>query len=107
MRTAGVLVAGERLERILAVLSAGGEGQLLAPRLGETATAVLGVNGTATMLMSRDVPYGSLCTTDEVSELIEKLHYSLGVRPRASAFSHGRPLTGVAEDVIEKRLGFE
>ena len=83
-------MAGERLERILAVLAAGGEGEGSARRLCETATAVLGVDGTGVMLMSGDVAYGSLCTTNEVSALIEELQYSLGEGPCVDAYNHDR-----------------
>ncbi len=89
-RPAGVLVAGERLERILASLSSSGEGEVSTHRLCETATTVLGVNGTGVMLMSGDVPYGSLCTTNEVSHLIEELQYSLGEGPCVDAYNHNR-----------------
>jgi hypothetical protein len=33
------------------------------------------------MLMSGDIPRGSLCTTDEVSHLLEELQYTLGEGP--------------------------
>lgn len=83
-------MAGERLERILAVLSASGEGEVSTRQLCETATAVLGVDGTGVMLMSGDVAYGSLCTTNEVSELIEELQYSLGEGPCVDAYNYDR-----------------
>lgn len=83
-------MAGERLERILAVLSAGGEGEVAARRLCATATAVVGVNGSGVMLMSGDVAYGSLCTTDAVSELIEELQYHLGEGPCVDAYNDDR-----------------
>jgi hypothetical protein len=38
------------------------------------------------MLMSGDVPRGSLCSTDEVSHLIEELQYSLGEGPCVEAY---------------------
>jgi hypothetical protein len=38
------------------------------------------------MLMSGDLPRGSLCTTDEVSHLIEDLQYSLGEGPCVDAY---------------------
>jgi GAF domain-containing protein len=88
MSPAGALVAGERLERILATLSAG-EGTLSARRLCATAAAVVGLNGAGVMLMSDDVAYGSLCTTNEVSELIEELQYSLGEGPCIDAYNQG------------------
>ena len=37
------------------------------------------------MLMSGDIPRGSLCATDEVSQLIEELQYSLGEGPCVDA----------------------
>jgi GAF domain-containing protein len=37
------------------------------------------------MLMSGDLPRGSLCTTDEVSQLIEELQYTLGEGPCVDA----------------------
>lgn len=86
-------MAGERLERILAVLSAGGEGEGSARRLCETATAVVGVNGAGVMLMSGDVAYGSLCTTNEVSEVIEELQYSLGEGPCVDAYNYDSVVT--------------
>jgi GAF domain-containing protein len=38
------------------------------------------------MLMSGDVPRGSLCVTDEVSGLIEELQYTLGEGPCVDAY---------------------
>jgi GAF domain-containing protein len=38
------------------------------------------------MLMSGDIPRGSLCTTDEVSQLIEELQYTLGEGPCVDAY---------------------
>jgi len=40
------------------------------------------------MLMSGDIPRGSLCTTDGVSHLIEELQYTLGEGPCVDAY-HG------------------
>jgi len=44
------------------------------------------VNGAGVMLMSGDIPRGSLCTTDEVSQLIEELQYTLGEGPCVDAY---------------------
>jgi hypothetical protein len=44
------------------------------------------VNGAGVMLMSGDIPRGSLCTTDEVSQLIEELQYTLGEGPCMDAY---------------------
>ena len=43
------------------------------------------MNGAGVMLMSGDIPRGSLCTTDEVSQLIEELQYTLGEGPCVDA----------------------
>ena len=78
------------------------------------------------MLMSGDVPRGSLCSTNDVSQLIEDLQYTLGEGPcldayqqnrvvtepdladpatrRWFAFSQDRLLADVAQDVIERKL---
>ena len=48
----------------------------------------MGVTGAGVMLMSGDIPRGSLCTTDEVSHLIEELQYTLGEGPCVDAY-HG------------------
>ena len=42
------------------------------------------------MLMSGDIPRGSLCTTDEVSHLIEELQYTLGEGPCVDAYRRTR-----------------
>ena len=44
------------------------------------------MTGAGIMLMSGDVPRGSLCTTDEVSALIEQLQYDLGEGPCVDAY---------------------
>ena len=44
------------------------------------------MSGVGVMLMSGDMPRGSLCTTDEVSQLIEELQYTLGEGPCVDAY---------------------
>jgi hypothetical protein len=44
------------------------------------------VNGAGVMLMSGDIPRGSLCATDAVSQLIEELQYTLGEGPCVDAY---------------------
>jgi hypothetical protein len=78
-------MAGDRLHRILVALSAGEDGWSSA-RLCGVCPGIVGVNGAGVMLMSGDIPRGSLCTTDEVSQLIEKLHYTLGEGPWVDAY---------------------
>ena len=63
----------------------------------------MGVSGAGVMLMSGDIPRGSLCTTDEVSHLIEELQFTLGEGPCVDAYQQdnvvaepdlAHPLTG-------------
>ena len=60
-------MAGDRLSRILARLSAkdvpGGETR----RLCEVSAEVMALSGAGIMLVSGELPHGSLCTTDTVS----------------------------------------
>ena len=44
------------------------------------------------MLMSADVPQGSLCTTNEMSDLIEQLQYALGEGPCVDAYRQDWPV---------------
>jgi hypothetical protein len=77
--------------RMLARLASGGEdGETR--RLCEACAEVTGTSGAGIMLMSGDVPRGSVCTTDAVSELIEQLQYALGEGPCVDAFRQDRPV---------------
>jgi hypothetical protein len=84
---------GGRLQRILAELSAGGQGWSSA-RLCGVCPGIAGVTGAGVMLMSGEIPGGSLCTSDGVSHLIEDLQYTLGEGPCVDAY---RQDTVVAE----------
>jgi hypothetical protein len=44
------------------------------------------------MLMWGDIPGGSVCTTDAVSDLIEQLQYALGEGPCVDAYRDDRPV---------------
>jgi GAF domain-containing protein len=85
-------VAGERLLRILSLLSAGGETDPGTARLCDVCAEVTAMSGAGIMLMSDDVPAGSVCTTNEVSDVIEELQYSLGEGPCVDAYKEGRPV---------------
>ncbi len=61
-------MAGDRLGRIVAALSAGGDAWSSA-RLCAVCPGIVGVNGAGVMLMSGDIPRGSLNSTDAVSPL--------------------------------------
>ena len=75
-------MAGDRLRRILAELAGAGG----SARLCEVSTSVIGVSGAGIMIMSGDVPQGSLCSTNKVSALIEDLQYTLGEGPCVDAY---------------------
>ena len=55
-------------------------------RLCDVSTRVVGVSGAGIMLMSGDIPQGSLCSTNDVSALIEDLQYTLGEGPCVDAY---------------------
>jgi GAF domain len=100
-------VAGDRLRRVLAALSAGGEGWSPA-RLCRACPGIVGVNGAGVMLMSGDIPRGSLCTSDEVSQLIEELQYTLGEGPCVDAYRQDRVVAepDLADPVTRRWLAF-
>lgn len=76
-----------RRERILAELSSG-PGAGSSARLCEVSRDSLGVTGAGVMLMSGDVTAGSVCSSDDVSALIEDLQYMLGEGPCIDAYHH-------------------
>ncbi len=78
-------MTGDRLQRILAALS-GGKAIWSAARICELCPDIVGANGAGVMLMSGDIPRGSLCTTNDVSHLIEELQYTLGEGPCVDAY---------------------
>jgi len=83
---------GDRLRRVLAELS-DGESVWPAARLCAVGPRITGANGVGVMLMSGDIPSGSLCSSDEVSELIEDLQYTLGEGPCVDAYQQDRTVT--------------
>jgi hypothetical protein len=50
------------------------------------------MSGSGIMLMSADVPHGSLCTSNEMSDLIEQLQYALGEGPCVDAYRQDWPV---------------
>lgn len=79
-------MAGERVTRILAELEAKGVGDRLPGHLCDVTTDIVGVSGAGVMLMSDDLPQGSLCTSNTVSNLIADLQYTLGEGPCIDAY---------------------
>ena len=81
----------ERRTRLLARLMEG-DTELSTKRLCEVCAEVVGMNGAGIMLMAGDIPQGSLCTTDDVSALIEESQFALGEGPCVDAYHLGRPV---------------
>jgi hypothetical protein len=100
-------VAGDRLRRILAVVSPNGE-PWSSLRLCGALPALAGVSGAGVMLMSGDVPRGSLCATDEVSSLIEDLQYTMGEGPCVDAYQQDRVVIepDLADPAVPRWLAF-
>lgn len=101
-------MTGERRRRILAALDAGGRVDLTVARLCEVSMVVTGMTGAGIMLMSGDLPLGSLATTGPVSMLIEDLQYTLGEGPCVDAFRLGRPVLepDLADPAVARWLAF-
>jgi GAF domain-containing protein len=101
-------VATDRLQRILGALAADGVQEWSPGRLCEVCPDIVGVNGAGVMLMSGDVPSGSLCTTDAVSHLIEDLQYTLGEGPCVDAYRKDQVVTepDLAEPETRRWLAF-
>jgi GAF domain-containing protein len=85
-------VAGQRRLRILARLVDDRAPELETRRLCEVCAEVTGMTGAGIMLMSGDTPQGSVCTTGDVSALVEELQYALGEGPCVDAYRHDRPI---------------
>jgi hypothetical protein len=85
-------VAGERRLRILARLVSADAAESDTRRLCVVCAEVTAMTGAGIMLMSGDVPRGSVCTTDAVSALVEQLQYDLGEGPCVDAYTHDRPV---------------
>jgi len=69
---------------------------------------VTGVSGAGIMLMAGDVPRGSVCTTDDVSALVEHLQFELGEGPSVDACHQDRPVLepDLAEPAAPRWLAF-
>jgi hypothetical protein len=97
---------GDRRLRILDRLQH--DGGLGTRRLCAVCAGVTGATGAGIMLMSGDVPRGSVCTTDAVSALIEQLQYDLGEGPCVDAYHQDRPVaeTDLADASVTRWLAF-
>ena len=84
-------MAGNRLLRILAAFSTPG-GTESPARLCEVSADVLAMTGAGIMLMSGDTQRGSVCSSNDVSALIEDLQYTLGEGPCVDSYRQHRPV---------------
>jgi ANTAR domain/GAF domain len=100
-------VADNRLVRILAEFSARG-GPESSARLCEVSADVLVMTGAGIMLMSGDTQRGSVCSSNDVSALIEDLQYTLGEGPCVDAYRQDRPILepDLANPVMARWLAF-
>ncbi len=85
-------MASERRLRILSQLVRAGRPPLETARLCEVCAEVTEMNGAGIMLIADGSSRGSLCTTDDVSDLIEELQFTLGEGPCIDACHEGRPI---------------
>jgi GAF domain-containing protein len=81
----------DRLVRILARLGAGGSDGATS-RLCAVCADVTEMSGAGIMLLADDRPQGSVCTTNDVSALIEELQYTLGEGPCVDAHRQRTPV---------------
>lgn len=101
-------MAGERRLRILGMLAAGTTPGLETKRLCQVSVEVTGASGAGIMIMSGDLPRGSVCTTDDVSALVEHLQFELGEGPCVDACQQNRPVLepDLAQPAIPRWLAF-
>lgn len=101
-------MAGERRARVLARLIERERPELGTKRLCDVGAEITGMSGAGLMLMSGDVPRGSLCWTDDVSALIEELQFTLGEGPCVDAYQGDRSVLepDLANPAIPRWLAF-
>jgi GAF domain-containing protein len=100
-------VPDDRLLRILERLRAG-EGGPDAARLCEVCADVVSMSGAGVMLMSNDAPRGSICSSNDVSTVIEDLQYTLGEGPCIDAYNSGDPVNepDLADPEVPRWIAF-
>ena len=101
-------MAGDRLLRILAQVSSGSTGETEPARLCEVCAEITGMTGAGIMLMAGETQQGSVCSSNEVSALIEELQFTLGEGPCVDAHREERPVLepDLANPANARWLGF-
>jgi GAF domain-containing protein len=83
---------GDRRLQILEKLVGTDSAALDLKQLCDRSVEVTEMSGAGIMLMSGDTPQGSLCTTNDVSAIIEDLQFTLGEGPCVDAYREDRPV---------------
>jgi hypothetical protein len=98
----------DRLARLLAQVRSGSDEIPGTRRICEVAAEVTDTSGAGIMLLSGDLPLGSLGSTNPVSELIEELQYTLGEGPCVDAHHLGVAVLepGLATPVLARWQAF-
>ncbi len=88
-------MAGENERRawLVSLLVAGANNPFRTKRLCQVCAEVTAMGGVGIMLMEDDRPQRSLCTTNEMSDLIEQLQYALDEGPAVDAYRRDGPVT--------------
>ena len=84
----------DRQDRRLELLAriVGSTSDLETKRLCVVSAEVTAMTGAGIMLMSGEIPRGAVCTSDDVSGVIEQLQYDLGEGPCLDAYNLDRPV---------------
>jgi hypothetical protein len=103
-----VSTVGQRRARILGLLLGDGTDKLVTRHICDVSAEVTKMTGAGIMLMSGDIPRGSLCTTDAVSAVIEGLQFDLGEGPCVDAYHQDRPVLepDLADPAVSRWLAY-
>lgn len=82
----------DRAQRIRRRLTTVDGAALGTAQLCAVCAEVTAMSGAGIMLMDGDLPRGTVCTTNDVSAVIEELQYTLGEGPCVDAFQHRHPV---------------
>ena len=94
------MTAARRLEILSQLVGDGGPAST--GKLCEVCRDATGATGAGIMLMSQEIPHGSICSTNEVSALIERLQFELGEGPCIDAYNDDTPVA--APDLASPRV---
>lgn len=82
----------DRFMRILARVTSEAGSAAGAARLCSTCADVTEMSGAGVMLLAGEMPQGSVCTSGDLSPLIEDLQYTFGEGPCVDAYRQRRPV---------------